>query len=120
MVEREVAHLERFLDLLSARHRVLASNIANADTPGFRSQDFDFRAEFKKAIQKMETGTSLPPMKLPELYDTLAISPSRDGNTVSMEVEMAKMSENTMLYNAIAQALSMELNHIKDAIVNSQ
>ncbi len=119
MIEREVAHLERFLDLLSSRHRILASNIANADTPGFRAKDFDFRAEFKRAIRKMETGETMPPMKLPELYETPAVSPSRDGNTVSMEIEMTKMSGNTMLYNAIAQVLSMELKQIKDAIVNS-
>ncbi len=119
MIEREMAHLERFLDLLSARHRLLASNIANADTPGFKAKDFDFRAEFKKAIQKMETGR-MSSMKLPALYETPAVSPSRDGNTVSMEIEMTKMSENTMLYNTIAQILSMKINGIKEAITSSK
>src|ERR1035441_2840600 len=41
--------LERYMDLLSARQKLVASNVANADTPGYRTQDFDFQSEFLNA-----------------------------------------------------------------------
>ncbi len=44
-------HLERYLDLLSARQKLVASNIANADTPGYQTQDIDFQFEFASLVK---------------------------------------------------------------------
>lgn len=44
------AKLERYMDLLSSRQTLVASNIANADTPGYRTQDIDFQSEFQNAM----------------------------------------------------------------------
>lgn len=41
---------ERYLDLLSARQKLLASNLANADTPGYKTRDIDFQREFRRAL----------------------------------------------------------------------
>ena len=41
--------IERYMDLLSARQKLVASNIANADTPGYKTQDIDFQSEFASA-----------------------------------------------------------------------
>ena len=45
MVENTGASVERYMNLLSARQKLVASNIANADTPGYKTKDIDFRAE---------------------------------------------------------------------------
>ena len=49
MLQPIAGQLERYMDLLSARQKLMASNIANADTPGYRTQDIDFQAEFLNA-----------------------------------------------------------------------
>ena len=42
--------LERYMDLLSARQKLVASNIANADTPGYKTKDIDFQSEFRSLL----------------------------------------------------------------------
>src|SRR5437868_6288963 len=49
MLNPLAAHLERYMDLLSARQKLVASNIANADTPGYHTRDIDFQKEFRQA-----------------------------------------------------------------------
>ena len=49
MLQRVTGQLERYMDLLSARQKLVASNIANADTPGYQTQDIDFQSEFLNA-----------------------------------------------------------------------
>src|ERR1700683_2651153 len=46
MLDGVTSSLERYMDLLSARQKLVASNIANADTPGYKTQDVDFQFEF--------------------------------------------------------------------------
>src|SRR5215472_9672882 len=50
MLDPLAGQLERYMDLLSARQHLVASNIANADTPGYRTQDIDFQTEFASAV----------------------------------------------------------------------
>ncbi|MBI5142196.1 MAG: flagellar basal body rod protein FlgB [Nitrospirae bacterium] len=120
MFNTELGPMERYLDLLSARQKILSSNIANAETPGYRAQDFDFRGEFNRVLTEMDEGRALPESMSIELFETQAISPNRDGNTVSMEIEMAKMAENSGLYNTAAQILSMKMRMIRDAITSGR
>src|SRR5438445_10645183 len=64
--------LERYMNLLSARQKLVASNIANADTPGYHAQDIDFQEEFQQAA-------GLPPQAV-EVAD---LKMKNDGNNVS-------------------------------------
>lgn len=120
MFNAEIGPMERYLDLLSARQKILSSNIANAETPGYKAQDFDFRGEFKRVLTEMDEGRSVPQAMEVNLFETPSISPNRDGNTVSMEIEMAKMAENSGLYNTAAQILSMKMRMIRDAITSGR
>lgn len=124
MIDRETGYLERFLDILSERQRVLSSNIANADTPGYRAMDLNFRDEFRKAIEQHKHGDAVEPQSLgtslPSLFETPSVSPNRDGNTVSMDIEMAKMAENTLLYSIMTQFAGLKIRMVRDAIVNSK
>jgi flagellar basal-body rod protein FlgB len=62
MLSRLSDTLERYMDLLSARQKVVASNIANADTPGYKTKDIDFQSEFRSALG----GATRNPSKSPD------------------------------------------------------
>jgi len=123
MIDPELAKLERFLDILSARNTVLASNIANADTPGYKARDMDFRSAMREALRLREEppeGGAAPEEETrpPEVYETPALQPARDGNTVSPELEMVKLANNTGLYQVFAQAAAMRIALIKSALTS--
>jgi flagellar basal-body rod protein FlgB len=95
---------------------VLASNIANADTPNYKARDFDFGAELQRVGQGGELGlavtsaghmrgtvSALPGVK--ELYRT-DVQPSIDGNTVNMDMERSQFAENALHYQFIADRIS--------------
>ena len=50
MLDPLAGQLERYMDLLSTRQKLVASNIANVDTPGYLTQDIDFQQEFQKSM----------------------------------------------------------------------
>jgi flagellar basal-body rod protein FlgB len=52
--EAVAGNLERYMNLLSARQKLVASNIANTDTPGYKTKDIDFRGEFAQQMQELE------------------------------------------------------------------
>ena len=56
MLDRLAGQLERYMDLLSARQKLVASNIANADTPGYHTQDIDFQSEFEQRARGRAAG----------------------------------------------------------------
>ncbi len=100
--------LEKILDLAAFRHRILASNVANADTPGYRAKDIVFSRELEKALE----GTS----SRVEVVDAPTTLPSRDGNTVNVEIEMAKIAENTLTYDTAIRILEKKIKMMKDVI----
>ena len=56
MLDPIAQHIERYMDLLSARQKLVAANIANADTPGYKTRDLDFQSEFQRAtLQSTDT-----------------------------------------------------------------
>ncbi len=89
MLDSTTASLERYLDLLSARQKLVASNIANADTPGYKTQDIDFQCEFESLL------SGQPPLTIEP--DGLAQKP--DGNNVSMDRETRMLAETAMRFN---------------------
>lgn len=117
VTEKSSQILEKMLDVASFRQKVLASNIANADTPGYKAKDISFQKELEKAVAG-------PAGKTPgktvgqsyEVFETVTTMPNRDGNTVNLDMEMARVAENTLLHNTAAQLLSMKFRMIKDII----
>jgi len=98
--------LESMMDVASFRQKILASNIANSDTPGYKARDISFQAEFSKALNGARGSY--------DVYETVPSMVSRDGNTVSVDMEMTKVAENQLLYNSAAQILSMKFRMMKD------
>jgi len=100
--------------LRARRQEVIAGNIANADTPGYRAVDFDFARELAAATRR--PGGAAAPLAPPRLQQIAAAQPSADGNTVDMDAERAKFADNAVRYEAALRALNGQLRTMLDAI----
>jgi flagellar basal-body rod protein FlgB len=98
--------LEKMMDVATFRNRLLTSNVANADVPGYRAKDISFQTELNRAVSG-STGSY-------DVFETVPTMMSRDGNTVNLDIEMAKVAENHLLFNSAAQILAMKIRMIKD------
>jgi flagellar basal-body rod protein FlgB len=101
---------ERYMTLLSERQKLVASNIANADTPGYHTQDIDFRSEFENATAGL-LGQSTPGVVEPEGLVTKA-----DGNNVNLDREARLLSENALRFSIASNFARSELQTLKTAI----
>ena len=105
------------LVLRSERQRLLASNIANADTPGYEARDFNFASALRDANQALQSGVPA----------TLATSDARlrwsmpsqtnlDRNTVDMDRERAAFAENALKYDASLRFLNGSIRTLQEAM----
>jgi len=113
------------LRVYQRRHQVLASNLANADTPGFKARDIDFKTALQEAGQAGPAGMQTTharhmggDMEGPggeKLY-RVPNQPSLDGNTVDPDLEMSNWAENVLRYQASLQFTSGRFSSMKHAI----
>ncbi|MGI6450307.1 MAG: flagellar basal body rod protein FlgB [Desulfitobacteriia bacterium] len=120
--------LEGGLDGLSLRHKVLADNIANIDTPGFKRSDVNFAEVLQATLEGGKTGSIELKRTLPQhlpgigfFNDNLVVQDNstafrNDGNNVDIDQEMARLAQNTLQYNALASALTSHLNLLRQVI----
>ncbi|BBU95419.1 MULTISPECIES: flagellar basal body rod protein FlgB [Providencia] len=109
------AFQQQALSIREARQTVLASNIANADTPGYQARDIDFNRQLQQAMDKGVVGgkgvtlavTSKGHIegrggKAPniDLKYRVPYQTSMDGNTVDMDIERSQFADNTLKYQA--------------------
>jgi flagellar basal-body rod protein FlgB len=104
---------EKFLDLATARQSLLVSNIANVDTPGYRTQDMDFHAEMVRALTE-EPGTPTEPT----VRDVPGLLSRPDGNNVSVDREGLLLAEMQLKYQAATQAMRQEFALLRSVISN--
>ena len=105
-----VQMLEKFLTLASQRHTLITSNIANLDTPGYRTRDFDFRGELKRAIS-----TDYPAMT-PVAQAVPGLLERPDGNNVNMDRESMLLAETQLQFNIGVQLIRNHFQQIMTAI----
>lgn len=105
MLDGVSAQLERYMDLLSARQKLVASNIANADTPGYHTQDIDFQSEFQNAVG----GT-------PHVVEVAGLQMKNDGNNVSLDRESRLLAENGLRFSVASNLLRSEIKVMRSAI----
>ncbi len=109
------AFQQQALSIREARQTVLASNIANADTPGYQARDIDFNRQLQQAMDKGAVngkgvalavtakghiegrGIKAPNM---DLKYRVPYQTSMDGNTVDMDIERSQFADNTLKYQA--------------------
>ncbi len=106
------------LNLRGFRQQLLASNIANADTPGYKARDIDFAAALRDASagrsaslrtsNEKHLGGSTRDEPAAVLYRTVQ-QPSIDGNTVDMDVERNRFAENAVHYDANLTFLNSQI-----------
>lgn len=117
------------LSLRTARQELLASNIANADTPNYKARDVNFASVLQNALAG--TSTALPIAQTSSAHlegnsgDSILgapvmyrkpVQPSADGNTVDMDVERAQFADNALRYEASVKFVSERLKSILTAI----
>src|SRR5579871_1825031 len=106
VVDRITNQIEHYMNLLSARQKLVASNIANVDTPGYKTKDIDFQFEFMSLIQ----GGS------PNVVETPALAVKNDGNNVSLDREARLLAENALRFNLASSLMKTQLKLINSAI----
>ena len=128
--------LERVLDLSAFRHQVIAANLANIDTPGYRTRDVrEFAGEIERAMAGVEPSPvesssdepwlSEPGLSTPRL-STAAFTPVAhevrgllerpDGNNVSVERESLLLAQNQLRFQVAVQFLKAEFHRLSSAI----
>jgi len=121
--------LEKVLDFRSLRHTITAANIANADTPHYKSMHINFEDELARALppdgmrlKVAATNENHFPrqMDTSKLSAVIGVEPGvserADGNTVDVDREVVKMSKNQLMYSAVSQVVGRKLKGLMSAI----
>jgi flagellar basal-body rod protein FlgB len=110
---------EQGLSIAAMRQRLLANNIANVDTPGYKRQDVDFSFYFRQALKGKITNKrhfSTNSFTNKQVGMELQTKGRNDGNNVDIDVEMAKLAQNTLYYQALVRQTSQYLNNLQQVI----
>ncbi len=98
-------NLERYMDLVTARQRLVASNIANAETPGYKTRDIDFQSEYQSAMGAPPAAVEVPGLKI-----------KNDGNNVSLDRESRLLAENALRFNVVSGLMRAAIRSVRSAI----
>lgn len=131
-IEQSLSVFSQALNLRTQRHQVLASNIANADTPNYKARDFGFETAMQNAmsgrsdvgrvdmartsaghIARSGAGGSADFKYRGETQSAV------DGNTVDMDVERAQITENAMQYQVLTQLITNKFQGIRSALAST-
>ena len=124
-IDKALGALPEHLSLYGKRSSLLASNLANADTPGFKARDIDFQAALQRAAgnqlavrttHRSHLGGSASAYSDPELLYRVPMQPSLDGNSVDSQVEQAQFAENAVRYQSTLTFLSGKFRSLRLAI----
>jgi flagellar basal-body rod protein FlgB len=103
-------NIERYMDLLSNRQKLVVSNLANIDTPGYQAKDIDFQFEYISLAQGQE----------PNVVDTPGLVIKNDGNNVSLDRETRLLSETALRFNVASNLMKAQLKIVQSAIKEGQ
>ena len=134
MINKLFAHTDlmtKSLDASWLRKEVIAQNVANADTPGYKSKRVEFEAEFRAALTRspdrfkakrtrarhIEFGRETDPLSVrPVIAENNHYTMKMDGNNVDIDHEMTEEAKNTILYETLVTKVSREMARLKTAI----
>lgn len=102
--------LENFIHVTSSRHSLVVNNMANVDTPGYHTQDIDFRKELNNAIDGVN------PLGTPTVRTVGGLLERPDGNNVSLDREGLALSETQLQFRLGVQLIRTEFHRIMTAI----
>ena len=107
----EIQSLARFLDVSAARTELITSNLANIDTPGYRTRDVNFLQELERADTNLEYASFSPAS-----HEVQGLASRPDGNNVSLEREGLLLAETQLRFQLGVQVLKSEFHRILSAI----
>ncbi len=120
-VDKSINLLEKMLDVSAIKHKVIANNIANINTPGYKKMEISFSDQLDKAIKDTSMNkfdTIQPKIIIAENDKNETIR--NDGNNVDMDKEISALMKNTSSYNIYSQLLAKKMELVKSAIENSR
>lgn len=103
--------LQQYLDLASDQMKLTAANMANVDTPGYKTQGFDFASAFSQAL-----GTSASHSPKVSVTDVDGLVARPDGNNVSLDREGMQLAKAQLEFRAGVSLLRTEFTRVMDAI----
>lgn len=103
-------HMRRAVLFCEARHGVIANNIANVTTPGFRAKDLSVEA-FQESLRRAQLNRDFKVIDSPD-----AAQVREDGNNVSIEAEMSKLSSNAMMHRTLLSLLNHQSRLLQSAL----
>ena len=106
MLDAIASKLEHYMDLLGKRQQLVAANIANADTPGYKTKDIDFQFEF---MSLMEGGS-------PNVIEAPGLPSKNDGNNINMERESRLLAENALRFSLASNLMRAQIRGVRSAI----
>ena len=122
---RTISVLENVLDLRSLRHKIIVSNIANMDTPGYKAFDIVMEQELGKTVypgdrvdllKTQHAHLSTSDGATPRVIATSSGIQGADHNTVDINKTMVSLAENGIMYNALAEILAKRFQGLKAVI----
>ena len=113
--------LERVLDVSAFRHQIIAANLANIDTPGYRTRDLrPFAGEIERAMAGRESSLTEPslagPAFTPIAHEIHGLLERPDGNNVSVERESLLLAQNQLRFQVAVQFMKAEFHRMSLAI----
>lgn len=108
MLDPISSRLDHYLTLVSTRQRLVASNIANADTPGYKTKDINFEAELRQSISNAASPTEVQGLKN-----------KNDGNNVDLDREARLLAENALRFTVASNLLHSNLKRLHIALEGS-
>jgi flagellar basal-body rod protein FlgB len=107
--------LGRYLDLTSKQLQLTAGNMANVDTPGYRTQGFDFEQEFAQQLNS-STGANGAAAAQASVQDVDGLVARPDGNNVSMDREGMQLAKSQLQFRMGVELLKSEFSTVMSAI----
>ncbi len=112
MIEQIAVNLGKYMDVLAARQRLVTSNIANVDTPDYRTLDIDFQQEYQCLLSG-----EVNPFAASEVT---GLRIKNDGNNVNLDRELRMLAEDSIRFSAVSNMAQAQITLIKSAIDNLQ
>jgi flagellar basal-body rod protein FlgB len=127
-LDQHLSVLSQAMNMRTQRHQVLASNIANADTPGYKARDFSFESAMQNAMAggaksgvalartdsgHIGAGSGSARAAIQYRQETQS---AVDGNTVDMDVERTQIAENALQYQILTQLISEKFKGVRSAL----
>jgi len=113
-VNNELELMGKLLDVAALRHRVIAGNLSNVNTPNYRRYEVKFEEMFNRAMKQggADRAKEIEPQVILD-----ELSPAKeDGNNVTLEKELGDLMKNSLYFETLTQLLSSKIDGIRNAI----